>query len=179
MAVQNAQSPTQADRDFAIARLFPVGRELVYRAWTEPELMAQWWGPNQFTNPVCLLDVRPGGGWRIVMQGPDGAQHPAKGVYQQVEAPGRLVLTIDHSELSDDWHDRVDPHRDKRLGRPAVEAVTSVTFDEYLAKTTLSLHMRFDSTAVRDALLKLGMREGWRQSLDRLAILLAKLPAPL
>jgi uncharacterized protein YndB with AHSA1/START domain len=102
------------------------------------------------------------------MRGPDGALHPAKGVYREVVEPERLVMTIDHSELSDEWHDLVNPNRDKAAGKPALEALTTVTFEEAAGKTKLTIRLRFDSTAVRDALLKLGMTQGWSQSLERL-----------
>ena len=90
------------DREFVITRVFDAPRSLVFKMWTDPKHMAHWWGPKGFTNPVCEMDVRPGGAWRIVMRGPDGGEHPAKGVYREVVAPGRLVMTIDHSELSNE-----------------------------------------------------------------------------
>ncbi len=65
-----------SDRDFVISREFAAPRELVWQAWNDPKHMAQWWGPHQFTNPVCELDVRVGGAYRIVMRGPDGVEYP-------------------------------------------------------------------------------------------------------
>jgi uncharacterized protein YndB with AHSA1/START domain len=156
------------EREFVMTRIINAPRALVFKAWTDPEHMAKWWGPHHFTNPVCELDVRPGGAYRIVMRGPDGALHPAKGVYREVVEPERLVMTIDHSELSDEWHDLVNPNRDKAAGKPALEALTTVTFEAAAGKTKLTIRLRFDSTAVRDALLKLGMTQGWSQSLERL-----------
>lgn len=174
MAARNDPGAESADGDFVITRVFDAPRALVFRAWTDPKHMARWWGPHGFTSPVCELDVRPGGAWRIVMRGPDGAEHPAKGVYREVVAPERLVMTINHSELSDEWHDLVNPNRDKAKGKPALEALTTVTFEEYGGKTTLTIRLRFESAAVRDALLKLGMSQGWAQSLERLTDVLAK-----
>ncbi|HMC97028.1 MAG TPA: SRPBCC domain-containing protein, partial [Flavobacteriales bacterium] len=54
------------DREFVISRVFHAPRALVFEAWTDPLRMARWWGPHQMTNPVCEMDVRPGGKWRIV-----------------------------------------------------------------------------------------------------------------
>jgi uncharacterized protein YndB with AHSA1/START domain len=108
------------------------------------------------------------------MRGPDGVEHPAKGVYREIVPPQRLVMTIDHSDLPDQWHDLVNPGRDKSKGRPALEALTIVAFEEEGAKTKLTIRVRFESAAVRDALLKIGMNEGWSQSLERLAQELAK-----
>jgi uncharacterized protein YndB with AHSA1/START domain len=163
--------PPAADRDFVITRIFNAPREMVFKAWTDPGQMSQWWGPHHFTNPVCQLDVRPGGAWRIIMRGPDGADHPAKGVYREIDPPRRIVMTIDHSDLPDPWHDRVNPKRDK--SKPTLEAVTTVTFDDEGGKTRLTISLRFESPAIRDSLLKLGMNEGWSQSLQRLTTLLS------
>ncbi|HYT14944.1 MAG TPA: SRPBCC domain-containing protein, partial [Burkholderiales bacterium] len=58
------------ERTVVITRVFDAPRELVWRAWTDPRHMAQWWGPQGFTNPVCEMDVRPGGALRIVMRAP-------------------------------------------------------------------------------------------------------------
>ncbi|HEX4000473.1 MAG TPA: SRPBCC domain-containing protein [Pirellulales bacterium] len=160
------------DRDFVVTRTFDAPRQSVFKAWTDPRQMAEWWGPNGFTNPICELDARPGGAWRIVMRGPDGSQHPAKGVYVEVVEPERLVMTINHSELSDEWHDMVNPSRPKGQGNPGLEGLATVTFAEAAGKTTLTVRIRFESAAVRDALLKIGMNIGWSQSLDRLAAVL-------
>jgi uncharacterized protein YndB with AHSA1/START domain len=168
---------SQDPRDFVITRTIDAPRELVFEAWTDPTHMAKWWGPHQFTNPVCELDVRPGGTWRIVMRGPDGAPHPAKGVYREIIKPERLVMTIDHSDLSDEWHDLVNPGRDRTKGKPNIEALATVTFEEHGNQTILTICLRFESAAARDSLLNLGMSDGWAQSLERLDSLLAKMPA--
>jgi uncharacterized protein YndB with AHSA1/START domain len=172
MAARSEPAPP-VDRDFVITRVFDAPRALVFRAWTDPRHMARWWGPHGFTNPVCELDVRPGGAWRIVMRGPDGAAHPARGVYREVAEPERLVLTIDHSELSDEWHDAVSPGRDRGKGRPALEGLLTATIEERGGKTTLTIRVRFESAEVRERLEKIGMAEGWSQSLERLREVLA------
>ncbi len=72
-------------------------REVVFNAWTDPKLMALWWGPHGFTNPVCELDARPGGKIYIVIRGPAGSDfsgdYPTTGVFHEVEPPSRLVFT--------------------------------------------------------------------------------------
>jgi uncharacterized protein YndB with AHSA1/START domain len=175
MAGRSEPTTASAEQEFVITRVFDAPRTLVFKAWTEPKHMAQWWGPHGFTNPVCEMDVRPGGTWRIVMRGPDGAEHPAKGVYCEVVEPERIVMTIDHSELSEEWHDLVNPNREKGKGKPALEVLSTVTFEEHGGKTTLTIRLRFDSAAVRDAFLKIGMSQGWSQSLERLEATLAKM----
>lgn len=174
MATRNVPAKEFADREFVITRVFDAPRALVFKAWTDPKHMAQWRGPHGFTNPVCEMDVRPGGAWHIVMRGPDGAEHPARGVYREVVEPERLVMTINHSEHSDEWHDLVNPNRDKAKGKPALEGISTVTFEEHGGNTTLTIRTRFESVAIRDAMLKIGMIDGWSQSLQRLQAELAK-----
>lgn len=161
------------DHEIIITRVFDAPRRLVYEAWTDPKHMAQWWGPRDLTNPVCTMDVRPGGAYRIVMHAPDGVDYPIKGVFHEVVPPERLVMTIDCSEHNDAWHDMVNPGRDRRLGRPALDLLLTVTFEERGGKTTLTMRQDFRSGAIRDGMLKMGMRDGWSQSLDKLTELLA------
>src|SRR5680860_496485 len=84
---------TSTNRDLTITRVFDAPRDLVYKAWTDPALMTRWFGPKDFTNPVCELDVRPGGAILIHMQGPDGTVYPMTGEFQEVVPPERLVFT--------------------------------------------------------------------------------------
>jgi uncharacterized protein YndB with AHSA1/START domain len=169
-AVAEADEPA-----VVITRLLDAPHELVWQAWTEPKHMAAWWGPKGFTNPVCDMDVRPGGAWRIVMRGPDGADYPLKGVYREVVRPRLLVMLMDLSEHPDDWHDLIDPNRDKAKGRPSLDPLCAVGFEEREGKTELTIRMSFVSAGLRDAMVKMGMEPGWNQSLDRLTALLPSL----
>ena len=67
------------ERDLVLIRIFDAPRERVWKAWTDPRQVAQWWGPAGFTNPRCEVDVRPGGVLRIDMRGPDGTVYPMAG----------------------------------------------------------------------------------------------------
>jgi uncharacterized protein YndB with AHSA1/START domain len=170
---ERARTVAQADEAaVVITRTFDAPRALVFKAWTEPERMAAWWGPQSFTNPVCEMDVRPGGAWRFVMRSPDGVDYPLKGVYREVVKLKLLVMTMDLSEHPDAWHDLVDPNRDKSKGRPSLDPLCTVTFEERGRKTELTIRISFVSEALRDAMVKMGMEPGWNQSLDRLAALL-------
>ena len=82
-----------AEREVVITRVFDAPRSLVFKAWTDPEHMARWWGPRGFTNPICELDARVGGAWRIVMRSPAGIEYPCGGVYREIVEPERLVFT--------------------------------------------------------------------------------------
>lgn len=168
MAAQHLPTDVPSDRDFVISRVFDAPRELVWKAWTEPQHLARWWGPRDFTNPVCVQDVRPGGAYRIVMRSPEGVDYPLTGVYCEIVVPERLVMTIDCSEHPDAWHDLVNPSRNKGK-KPFLEMLQTVTFENLAGKTKLTIRTRFESAAIRDAMLRIGMTEGWSQSLERLA----------
>jgi uncharacterized protein YndB with AHSA1/START domain len=76
-----------------ITRTVPAPREEVFRAWTDPERLKEWFGPGEFTIPEADLDVRPGGEYLIVMEAPDGNRLRLKGAYREIEPPERLVFT--------------------------------------------------------------------------------------
>ena len=161
-----------AARLFTISRDFDAPRELVWKAWTNPRLLAQWWGPRDFTNPVCELDLRPGGSYRIVMRAPDGSEYPLSGTFREIKPPERLVMTMDCSGHPDAWHDTVCPGRGSDPN-PVGEMVTTVTLDLHDDKTQLTVRTLFRTAAIRDGMLKVGMTEGWSLSLDRLQACLA------
>lgn len=153
MAVPESSNPLE--REVTIIRILDAPRELVYRAWTEPEHMQRWFGPKVFTNPVCELDVRVGGAWRIVMRAPDGHEYPCGGIYREVTPPERLVFT--NIALDEE-------------GKPLIDGLTTVTFAEQDGKTKLTLVTRGKGLAPRTAAMLQGMEAGWSQSLDKLAI---------
>jgi len=158
--------------DFVISRDFDAPRALVWKAWTDPRYLARWWGPSVVTNPVCELEVRPGGAFRIVMRLPDGVDYPITGVFREVMRPDRLVMTMDCSEHPEAWHRLIDPGHQPG-GNPAGEMLQTVTFEDLGGRTRLTIRTRFASPAIGAALKKMGMNEGWSQSLDRLAGVLA------
>jgi uncharacterized protein YndB with AHSA1/START domain len=159
---------------FVISRTFNAPRELVWKAWTEPKHMAQWWGPSNFTCPVCELAVQPGGAYRIVMRGTDGVEYPITGVYREIVPPERLVMTMDCTGHPSAWHDMVKPDRKKGENNPAGTMLQTVTFEDFGGRTVLTIRIRFETPAICDAMVKMGMHEGWSLSLDRLASLVAE-----
>lgn len=145
--------------ELVITRVFDAPRELVFKAWTDPKHVAQWWGPHGFTNPVCELDVRPGGAIRIHMRGPDGTVYPMTGVYQEIVEPTRLVFS---SAALDEQ------------GTPLFEVLTTVAFAEHGRKTTMTVKARVVKSTSEAAPYLKGMEAGWTQSLERLEAHLAK-----
>src|SRR4029077_6275044 len=81
------------EKDLLLTRILNTPRERVWKAWTDPKQLALWWGPSGFSNPVCEIDLRPGGAPRIDMRGADGIVYPMVGVYREIVAPERLVFT--------------------------------------------------------------------------------------
>jgi uncharacterized protein YndB with AHSA1/START domain len=144
-----------SDLEIVMSRTFKAPRELVYQACTQPRHLAEWWGPRGYTLPVCEMDVRPGGTYRFVQRGTDGADHPFSGVFREVVPPERLVMTQIY-----------EPFPDHEL------LVTIELEDLGDNRTRLNEHMLFDSVQSRDGMIAAGMEYGARDSMDRLAELL-------
>jgi uncharacterized protein YndB with AHSA1/START domain len=142
-----------SDREILTTHMVAAPRELVFAAWTDPEHVGHWWGPNGFTTTISEMDVRPGGFWRFVMHGPDGVDYKNEIVYLEVVRPERLVY--DH------------------LSGPRFHM--TVTFDEQGGQTKITMRMRFETAALRDKVAEqFRAVEGAQQTLARLADFLAK-----
>jgi len=158
MKTATNRKPT-AERELTLTRVFDAPRELVWKMWTDPKHMAQWWGPHGFTNPVCEMDVRVGGAIRIDMRSPDGIVYPMTGTFREIVAPERLVFTA----VAED-HD----------GNALLESLTTVTFERVGQKTKLTVHAQAIGLAPVAVQMLAGMEAGWTQSLERLTALLAR-----
>ncbi len=82
-----------ADSEIFSTRVIDAPRDLIFKAWTDPKYVAQWWGPNGFTNTTYGMDVRPGSVWRFVMHGPDGKDSQNKIAYIEIAKADRLVYS--------------------------------------------------------------------------------------
>lgn len=151
-------NPAPATPDLVITRVLDAPRTLVFAAWTDPKHLARWWGPHGFTNPVCEVDLRPGGALLIHMQG-FGMTHVMRGTFVEVVAPERLAFTstvVDEGTAS------------------YLELLNTITFAEHGGKTTLTLTAHVvTATGPTTSDWLGGMDEGWNQSLDRLTALVA------
>jgi uncharacterized protein YndB with AHSA1/START domain len=137
-----------AERHIVGTRLLNAPRELVWKTWTDPKHVAEWWGPKGFTNTIQEMDVRPGGVWRLILHGPDGTDYPNKSFYVEVVEPQLLVF------------DHVSGPRFRFCA----------TFIAEGEKTRVSVRMLFPSAAQRDKTAKeFGAVEGLNQTLERLA----------
>lgn len=152
--------------DLTIVRTLDTPRGLVWKAWTDPKLVRQWWGPRGVTNPVCKLDARPGGQIEIVMLagkglGPfEGKRWPMKGAFTELAEPERIVFTAS----------AIDEEQ-----RAMIETETTVTLEDLSGKTKMTVHIRvksmMDTPAATGAIS--GMQAGWNQSIDKLSEFLA------
>jgi uncharacterized protein YndB with AHSA1/START domain len=142
---------TPSEREIVLTRLFDAPRRLVFDAMTKPEHVRQWWGilDERYSVVVCEIDLRPGGAWRWVGRGP-GGEFAFRGIYKEIDAPGRLVYT----EIFEPFPD-------------AESLVTSVLSEE-AGKTRLTVTARYPSAAVRDGVIASGMERGAAISYDRL-----------
>jgi uncharacterized protein YndB with AHSA1/START domain len=135
-------------------RVLPAPRERVFRAFTDPGELAEWWGPKGFTAPSIELDLRPGGTYRIAMQPPDGDLFYLSGEFREVDPPARLAYTFR-------WE---DPDPDDR------ETVVTLSFEDLGESAEVMCTQRAFSTEGRRALHE----QGWTDSLDRLQELMSR-----
>jgi uncharacterized protein YndB with AHSA1/START domain len=145
---------TPTDREIVLTRVFDAPRDLVFDAFSKPELLKRWFGPRGWSMPICEVDLKVGGGFRFVLRGPDGKDMGMRGLYREITPPERSV----HMESFDDY--------------PGESQVTAI-FVEQEGKTTLTATVLYPSKEVRDIVLKSGMEHGAAESYDKLAELLA------
>jgi uncharacterized protein YndB with AHSA1/START domain len=155
------QAETIAERELVINRLIDAPREKVWRAWTEPELMMQWFTPRPWTTPKVETDVRVGGSSMVLMRGPDGNEFPNHGVYLEVVKNERLVFTDAYVKA---W----EPSQ-----KPFMTVI--LTFGNEGGKTRYIARALHWTVADREAHEKMGFHQGWGIATDQLAALAAKI----
>ena len=148
-------------RELSLVRVIDAPPEKVFRAWTEPELLMQWFTPRPWTVSSAELDVRPGGSNVIVMCSPEGQEFPNRGVYLDVVKNERLVLTDAYTEA---W----EPSE-----KPFMTAI--ITFENHGGKTRYTARALHWNEADRKAHEEMGFHEGWAKATDQLAELVATL----
>jgi uncharacterized protein YndB with AHSA1/START domain len=134
-------------------RTFDAPREVVWAALTDPRHVAQWYGGRGFENPVCEMDVRPGGRWRHVMRTPDGVDHELHFVFVEVLRPEKLV-----------WRSAGDG---KRPSHGYTDNIMTVTLEEAGKQTRWTLVTRFTSIADRDAAVRMGFSRFLGEGTDK------------
>jgi uncharacterized protein YndB with AHSA1/START domain len=155
------EATPNSDRELVLTRIIDAPREKLFRAWTDPELLKQWFAPLPYTTPHAEMDVRPGGSSLIVMRGPDGNEFPNRGVYLEVVENERLVSTDAYTKA---WEPSEKPFMTLIL-----------TFEDDGGKTRYTARVQHWNVADREMHEKMGFHEGWGQCADQLAALVAKL----
>jgi uncharacterized protein YndB with AHSA1/START domain len=149
------------DRELVLTRVIDAPPEKLFRAWTEPELLKQWFAPLPYTTPVAEVDVRVGGANLIVMRGPDGKDLPNRGVYLEVVPNERLVFTDAYTSA---WEPSEKPFMTVEL-----------TFEDLGGRTQYTALVRHWTVADREMHESMGFHQGWGQCTDQLAALVAKI----
>lgn len=160
MTIQNDTAKT-TERELVLSRLIDAPREKVFKAWTDPALLTQWFAPSPWTTPFAQLDVRPGGASLVVMRSPDGNEFPNRGVYLDVVENERIVFTDAYTTA---W----EPSE-----KPFMTAI--LTFEEENGKTRYTARVQHWTKADREAHEEMGFHQGWGQCTDQLAALVANL----
>ena len=152
---------TASDRDLVITRVFDAPRDLVWKAWTSPEHFMRWWGPKDFTAPLCRIDLRVGGRYHWCMRSPDGTDYHTTGVYREIVPPERIVYTDSFA----DEMGTVVPASSYGFGDDfPTETLVTVTFVERDGRTTMTLR----HAGLPAGTLKEQTGEGWNESFDKL-----------
>jgi len=148
----------ESKKELTLERTFDAPRELVFKAWTDPKLVAQWWGPRGVTNPTCEWEARPGGNIHIVMLageelGPmKGQEWPMTGEFKEFEEPKKIVFTS-NAIMND---------------KPVLENLVTVIFEEQDGKTKMTAHIVVTKATPEAEGPLSGMEMGWNQTLDKL-----------
>jgi uncharacterized protein YndB with AHSA1/START domain len=150
--MENQESST-ADRELAIKRTLNAPVELVWEVFTKPEHIANWWGPNGFTNTIYTMDVQPGGEWDFVMHGPDGQDFKNRAIYQEIVPFKKIVFN-----------------------HFAPNFTATIEFEDKGDRTHLTWHMLFETAELFEAVVKAhNAAEGLKQNIEKLNVYLAGL----
>ncbi len=147
-------------QEILITREFDAPRELVFKAFTDPQLIPQWWGPRNLSTEVDKLDLRPGGQWRFINRDAQGNEYAFHGVYHEVLAPQRIIDTFEFEGLPETGHVTLETMKLEALPGGRARLITQSVFQ---------------SVADRDGMLQSGMEAGVNETYDRLAELLKKM----
>ncbi|WP_237690938.1 SRPBCC domain-containing protein [Paenibacillus caui] len=149
---------------FKLARIFDAPRELVFKAFTEPEHLKKWWGPRGWTLTVCNIDFRPGGTWHYCMKCIDKSQGDfygyeswGKAVYREIVPEEKIVYTDYFSDAEGNESDGLPPSE------------ITLLFEEYEGKTKVVSHAQFGSAEALKSVIDMGMEQGITETWDRLA----------
>jgi uncharacterized protein YndB with AHSA1/START domain len=140
-------------REFVITRRLKAPRALVWRTFEDPYLLAQWWGPENFTSEITRLEFRAGGQWHVTMRRPDGSEHPVRYQFVEILVPERIVYR---------------PWRSAEAVNPPPTYLATLTFEALGDETIFTMRAEFDSAAHLAVAIEGGFFEGTNQAFDKL-----------
>lgn len=150
-----ARDPLE-QRQLVITRRLKAPRELVWRTFEDPYLLAQWWGPENFTSVITKLEFHAGGEWHVTMRRPDGTEHPVRYQFVEILAPERIVYRP--------WRSPEAVWR----GNPPPTYLATLTFEALGNETLFTMRAEFESAADLDFASKGGFVQGTNQAFDKL-----------
>jgi uncharacterized protein YndB with AHSA1/START domain len=151
-----------APGELVITRIFDAPRELVWKAWTDPEHMKRWWGPEHFTAPACKIDLRVGGKYHFCMRAPDGKEYWNTGEYLEIAPPARLVYS---DKFADEKGNVVPASYYGMPGDWPEQRVVTVTLEEHQGKTRMTMKQVGFPAGIMTEMAN----AGWNGSFDKLA----------
>jgi uncharacterized protein YndB with AHSA1/START domain len=158
--------PGADDLELVFTRTLAATRQAVYAAFTDPDVLSQWWGPEGYTVSLAQTDPRPSGRYRLVLQAPDGTQYPVSGTYVQADEPERVVMTDEAFEQPQDWEELHGGYPDE--DDTPLRLIIRVLLDEAEDGTALTVVSRFPRVEQFGDVLRTQATAVWEQALDRL-----------
>ncbi len=144
----------KADRELSTSKILNAPIDLVWKVFTQPEHIKQWWGPNGFTNTISKMEVKQGGQWIFIMHGPDGTDYKNKHTYKEIAEQEKIVLQHETSP----------------------KFITTLSFEALRNKTLLKWHALFESAEQLEQVIKVFKAdEGMKQNVERLSVYLEKM----
>lgn len=156
----------QEKKEFRIERIFDAPIEMVWRAWTTPEMLVQWWGPNHFSSPECKIDLRPGGKYLYTMRTPEGVDTYSGGTFNEI-VPMEKIVATDH--FADKDGNVIKPSAYGMGEDFPVESMVTTLFEKQGDKTKLTI-VYADVSGIEPETMK-DMNQGWNESLDKMSAL--------
>jgi uncharacterized protein YndB with AHSA1/START domain len=161
--MEEKKNKLTVERELVITRIFDAPRELVWKAWTDPEYLMRWWGPKDFTSPVCKMDFRVGGKYLFCMCSPEGQEYWSTGTYKEIVPLERIVCT---DSFADEKGNVIHASQLGMLGDNwPLELHVTIIFEDLGVKTKMILkHVGIPSGQIEEM-----TGEGWNGSFDKLA----------
>jgi len=145
------------EKKIIIERILNAPRELVFKAYTEPEHIKKWWGPRELTTTIDKMEVKPGSVWRFIQHDARGNEFAFNGVYKEIIVPEKIVSTFEFE------------------GTPGQVLVQIVSFENLKGKTKLTTTSLYESLKDLEGMLGSGMEKGSTESMERLSELLVSM----